>query len=94
MGGWTAVPRDWSPSVGFDRATGMAWGGGYVGDGVSTTHLAGCTIADDVRIDGPAVIGDGVTIGAGSRLKEVIALPGAEIPASAVLVGAIAGWAG
>src|SRR5689334_8957537 len=29
---------------------------------------AGCTIADDVRIDGPSVIGDGVTIGAGSRL--------------------------
>jgi glycine/D-amino acid oxidase-like deaminating enzyme len=45
-GGAVAVPRDWSPSVGFDRATGMAWGGGYVGDGVSTTHLAGCTIAD------------------------------------------------
>ena len=55
---------------------------------------AGCTIADDVRIDGPSVIGDGVTIGAGSRLREVIALPGAEIPASAVLIGAIAGWAG
>ena len=53
---------------------------------------AGCTIADDVRIDGPSVIGDGVTIGAGSCLREVIALPGAEIPASAVLIGAIAGW--
>jgi len=45
-GGAVAVPRDWSPSVGFDRATGMAWVCGYVGDGVSTTHLAGCTIAD------------------------------------------------
>ncbi|MBS1881257.1 MAG: NDP-sugar synthase [Actinobacteria bacterium] len=55
---------------------------------------AGCTIADDVRIDGPAVIGDGVTIGAGSRLKEVIALPGAEVPAGAVVIGAICGWAG
>ena len=55
---------------------------------------AGCTIADDVRIDGPSVVGDGVTIGAGSRLREVIALPGAEIPASAVLIGAIAGSAG
>jgi mannose-1-phosphate guanylyltransferase/mannose-1-phosphate guanylyltransferase/phosphomannomutase len=55
---------------------------------------SGCTIGEDVRIDGPSVIGDGVTIGAGSRLKEVIALPGAEIPASAVLIGAIAGWAG
>jgi mannose-1-phosphate guanylyltransferase/mannose-1-phosphate guanylyltransferase/phosphomannomutase len=55
---------------------------------------ASCTIGEDVRIDGPSVIGDGVTIGTGSRLREVIALPGAEIPASAVLVGAIAGWAG
>ncbi len=55
---------------------------------------AGCTIADDVRIDGPSVIGDGVTIGAGSCLREVIALPGAEIPAGAVLIGAIAAWTG
>ena len=31
---------------GFDRATGMAWAGGYVGDGVSTTNLAGRTLAD------------------------------------------------
>jgi glycine/D-amino acid oxidase-like deaminating enzyme len=45
-GGPVGVPRDWYPSVGFDRATGMAWGGGYVGDGVSTTNLAGRTIAD------------------------------------------------
>ncbi len=45
-GGAVGVPRDWYPSVGFDRATGMAWAGGYVGDGVSTTNLAGRTIAD------------------------------------------------
>ncbi len=45
-GGAVAVPRDWYPSVGFDRATGIAWAGGYVGDGVSTTNLAGRTIAD------------------------------------------------
>jgi mannose-1-phosphate guanylyltransferase len=51
----------------------------------------GCEIGDDVRIDGPAVIGDGARIGAGSRLHEVIALPGAEVPANAVLIGAIAG---
>jgi mannose-1-phosphate guanylyltransferase len=50
----------------------------------------GCEIGDDVRIDGPSVIGDGVSVGAGCRLREVIALPGAEIPAGAVLVGAIA----
>jgi glycine/D-amino acid oxidase-like deaminating enzyme len=45
-GGAVAVPRDWYPSVGFDRHTGVAWAGGYVGDGVSTTNLAGRTIAD------------------------------------------------
>ena len=52
---------------------------------------AGCEIGDDVRIDGPAVIGDGTTIGAGSRLREVIALPGAEVPAGSVLIEAIVG---
>lgn len=45
-GGAVAVPRDWYPSVGFDRTAGIAWAGGYVGDGVSTTNLAGRTIAD------------------------------------------------
>jgi mannose-1-phosphate guanylyltransferase len=50
----------------------------------------GCEIGDDVRIDGPSIIGDGVSVGPGARLKEVIALPGAEIPANAVLIGAIA----
>jgi glycine/D-amino acid oxidase-like deaminating enzyme len=45
-GGAVAVPRDWYPSVGFDRAAGVAWAGGYVGDGVSTTNLAGRTLAD------------------------------------------------
>jgi len=50
----------------------------------------GCEIGDDVRVDGPSVIGDGVKIGAGSRLREVIVLPGAEIPPRTTLIGAIA----
>jgi glycine/D-amino acid oxidase-like deaminating enzyme len=45
-GGPLGVPRDWYSSVGFDRNTGHAWAGGYVGDGVSTTNLAGRTLAD------------------------------------------------
>jgi glycine/D-amino acid oxidase-like deaminating enzyme len=45
-GGPLAVPRDWYSSVGFDRAGGVAWAGGYVGDGVSTTNLAGRTLRD------------------------------------------------
>jgi mannose-1-phosphate guanylyltransferase len=50
----------------------------------------GCEIADDVRIDGPSVIGPGVRVGAGSRLREVIALPGVTIAPGSVLIGAIA----
>jgi len=49
----------------------------------------GCEIGEDVRIDGPSIIGDGVRVGAGSRLKEVIALPGSAIPPQSVLIGAI-----
>jgi glycine/D-amino acid oxidase-like deaminating enzyme len=45
-GGPLGIPRDWHSSVGFDRATGLAWAGGYVGDGVATTNLAGRTLAD------------------------------------------------
>ena len=45
-GGPIGVPRDWHSSVGLDQETGIAWAGGYVGDGVSTTNLAGRTIAD------------------------------------------------
>jgi glycine/D-amino acid oxidase-like deaminating enzyme len=45
-GGPLGVPRDWYASVGLDRSTGLAWAGGYVGDGVSTTNLAGRTLAD------------------------------------------------
>ncbi len=45
-GGPLGVPRDWCASVGLDPATGIGWAGGYVGDGVSTTNLAGRTLAD------------------------------------------------
>ncbi|GIH23406.1 FAD-dependent oxidoreductase [Acrocarpospora phusangensis] len=47
--GVLAIPRDWTPSVNFDPATGLASAGGYVGSGVSTTNLAGRTLADLVR---------------------------------------------
>ncbi len=45
-GGALGVPRDWCASVGLDRESGVAWAGGYVGDGVSTTNLAGRTLRD------------------------------------------------
>ena len=45
-GGPLGIARDWFPSVGFDESTGVGWAGGYVGDGVSTTNLAGRTLCD------------------------------------------------
>ncbi|HEY7013603.1 MAG TPA: FAD-binding oxidoreductase [Streptosporangiaceae bacterium] len=45
-GGPIGVPRDWCASAGLDRTTGLGWAGGYVGDGVATTNLAGRTLAD------------------------------------------------
>ena len=45
-GGPLGIPRDWCASVGLDRATGLGWAGGYVGDGVGTSNLAGRTLRD------------------------------------------------
>lgn len=45
-GGPLGIPRDWCASVGLDPATGLGWAGGYVGDGVGTTNLAGRTLRD------------------------------------------------
>jgi len=46
--GVLGVARDWCPTVGVARsgAGGVGWAGGYIGDGVTTSHLAGCTLAD------------------------------------------------
>ncbi len=45
-GGPLGVPRDWHASVAFNPATRIGRAGGYVGDGLSTTNLAGRTLAD------------------------------------------------
>ncbi|MFZ4811552.1 MAG: NAD(P)/FAD-dependent oxidoreductase, partial [Ilumatobacteraceae bacterium] len=52
-GGPVGIPRDWECSVGLDRATGIGWAGGYVGDGVTTTNLAGRTLAALITGDDP-----------------------------------------
>jgi glycine/D-amino acid oxidase-like deaminating enzyme len=58
-GGPLGLPRDWQCSVTFDRAAGLAVAGGYVGDGVATTNLAGRTLADLIT----------------DRLSELVGLP-------------------
>jgi glycine/D-amino acid oxidase-like deaminating enzyme len=45
-GGPLGIARDWWASCGLDRTTGLAWSGGYVGDGVGTANLGGRTLAD------------------------------------------------
>lgn len=45
-GGPLGIARDWHPSVTFDAGTGLGSAGGYVGDGVAASQLAGATLAD------------------------------------------------
>lgn len=45
-GGVLGVSRDWQPSVTFDPNRRLGWAGGYVGDGVAMSNLAGRTMAD------------------------------------------------
>jgi glycine/D-amino acid oxidase-like deaminating enzyme len=44
--GVLGVPRDWCPWVSFDPASGMAFAGGYAGEGVAASNLAGRTLRD------------------------------------------------
>jgi glycine/D-amino acid oxidase-like deaminating enzyme len=45
-GGPLGVARDWMPSFSYDPAVGVASARGYAGQGVSTSNLAGRTLAD------------------------------------------------
>lgn len=45
-GGAVALPRDWFSSAGLDKSTGIAWSGGYGGDGVATSNLGARTVCD------------------------------------------------
>ncbi|MFC6357384.1 NAD(P)/FAD-dependent oxidoreductase [Luethyella okanaganae] len=48
-GGPLGVPRDWHATASYNPKTGVALAGGYVGDGLSTTNLAGRTLSDLIR---------------------------------------------
>jgi glycine/D-amino acid oxidase-like deaminating enzyme len=45
-GGPVGIPRDWMPTVQLDRQTGIAIAGGYTGQGVATSNLAGRVLCD------------------------------------------------
>jgi glycine/D-amino acid oxidase-like deaminating enzyme len=44
--GVLGVPRDWCVSVQADPRSGLAWAGGYVGEGVAAANLAARTLRD------------------------------------------------
>ena len=43
--GVLGIYRDWYPRVSFDKESGFAYAGGYIGDGVGSSALAGKTLA-------------------------------------------------
>ena len=51
--GVLGVPRDWCVSVNADPSSGLAWAGGYVGEGVAAANLAGRTLRD-LLLDQPS----------------------------------------
>ncbi len=44
--GILGVSRDWCPTVGLDAVTGLGYAGGYAGEGVAASNLAGRTLRD------------------------------------------------
>jgi mannose-1-phosphate guanylyltransferase len=52
---------------------------------------AGVEMGAGARIQGPVIVGDGCRIGAGAWMRDSILLDGTELPAEAMLIGAIAG---
>jgi glycine/D-amino acid oxidase-like deaminating enzyme len=44
--GILGVSRTWRPAVGIDSGRGLAWAGGYAGDGVAASNLAARTLRD------------------------------------------------
>ena len=86
-GGNLGVPRDWYPAVRHDRCTGLAFAGGYVGDGVATAALAGRTLAAMIRDDDPDDLASLPWAGRTSRLWEPEPLRWLGVNAVTALMG-------
>src|SRR5918994_4895164 len=61
--------------------------------GVNGPVLVGenCELGAEARLDGPLVIGDRCAIARGARVKHSVLLPGSQVPAGAIVAGAIYG---
>jgi mannose-1-phosphate guanylyltransferase len=52
---------------------------------------AGCQVETGANLHGPVVVGHGCHLGAGAMLRDCVVLPGAEVPAGALVVGGLYG---
>jgi mannose-1-phosphate guanylyltransferase/mannose-1-phosphate guanylyltransferase/phosphomannomutase len=50
-----------------------------------------CRVGSGADVHGPVVVGDGCRLGADAMLRDCVVLPGAEVPAGALLVGGLYG---
>jgi mannose-1-phosphate guanylyltransferase/mannose-1-phosphate guanylyltransferase/phosphomannomutase len=53
----------------------------------------GCHVGSGVDLHGPVVVGGGSRLGPGAMLRDCVVLPGAEVPAGALVVGGLYGVA-
>jgi mannose-1-phosphate guanylyltransferase/phosphomannomutase len=52
-----------------------------------------CQVGAGANLHGPVVVGDGCNVGAGAMLRDCVVLPGAQVPAGALVVGGLYGTA-
>ncbi len=52
---------------------------------------SGCQVGSGTNLHGPVVVGDRCRLGAGAMLRDCVVLPGAEVPAGALIVGGLYG---
>jgi mannose-1-phosphate guanylyltransferase len=86
--------------VGIEPSAAQVSEGVYAGEGSNLDGVkvrppvligAGCQVGSGADLHGPVVVGDGCRIGAGAMLRDCVVLPGAEVPAGALVVGGLYG---
>jgi mannose-1-phosphate guanylyltransferase/mannose-1-phosphate guanylyltransferase/phosphomannomutase len=89
-----------SGSVGIDPPAPEVSGGIYAGEGSDLDAVKvkppvligpGCKVGVGANLHGPLVVGDGCNLGPGAMLRDCVVLPGAEVPAGALVVGGLYG---
>ncbi len=89
-----------SGAVGVDPPAAEVAAGVYAGEGSDLDGVKvkppvligpGCQVGAGTNLHGPVVVGDGCHLGPGAMLRDCVVLPGAEVPAGALVVGGLYG---